>query len=207
MILARLPQGYDGGRHGSDWYVPARPDSLATRLRPDGAAVHAELLRQCRDADSVRAGCSHSVHFAVGEACSRSFAWFRRRPDQRVIRLSDRGGILADALIPRGNKPLDPWSPVPVVLDCVHPAHRARTLANGNVGGGSGLGLFASAAQARALALTWGLSSISKGRLCSTRIRSSSSMQMLMKKAWSHSPRLNADTPPRPGAVSNPGPS
>ena len=120
MILARLPQGYDGGRHGSDWYVPARPDSLATRLRPDGAAVHAELLRQCGGADAVGAGCSHSVHFPVGQPCSSASPWLCRRRDEWVVGLAH--GLDSDPrpLIPSGNKPLDPWSPVPVVIDGVH---------------------------------------------------------------------------------------
>ena len=72
-------------------------------------------------ADTVGAGCSHSVHFLVREACSRSFLWFRRRADQKVIRLPFGLGILTSALIPRGNKPLDPWSPVPGAFHCVHP--------------------------------------------------------------------------------------
>ncbi|PLC11506.1 hypothetical protein AUQ48_03650 [Kocuria flava] len=50
--------------------------------------------------------------------------------------------------------------------------------------------LFASAAQVRALALTCGSRSISKGRLCSTRSSLSSSMKTLVKKAWLHRRRL-----------------
>ena len=94
--------------------------SLSPRLRPDRTPVDPEATRQCAQADTQRAGCSHSVHFLVGEACSRSFLWFRRRPDRRVIGPVLRLGILADTLIPRGNQPLSPWPPVPVVLRCVH---------------------------------------------------------------------------------------
>lgn len=50
--------------------------------------------------------------------------------------------------------------------------------------------LLASAAQVRALALTCGSRSISKGRLCSTRSSLSSSMKTLVKNAWLHSRRL-----------------
>jgi hypothetical protein len=50
--------------------------------------------------------------------------------------------------------------------------------------------LSASAAQVSALALTCGSSSISKGRLCSTRSSLSSSMKTLVKKAWLHSRRF-----------------
>ena len=101
----------------------AGPDE--TGLRPDRCPMHAELLRQRGDADAVCAGCSHSVHFLVREPCSRSFLWFRRRADQRVIGPAVGLCIGADALIPRGNKPLNPWSPVPAALHCVH--HRALT--------------------------------------------------------------------------------
>ena len=101
--------------------------------------MNPETARQRVDADPVLAGCSHSVHFAVREACSRSSTWFRRCADQRVVRLSGWGGILANALIPRGNQPLNSWSSVPVVVDGVHRTHKARTLANGSVGRGSGL--------------------------------------------------------------------
>ena len=97
------------------------------RLRPDCSAMHAVLKCECGHADAVRAGCSHGVHFAVREACSRSFTWFRRRADQRIVRLSDRLGILSVSLIPRGSQPLNPRSPVPVVLHCVHRTHKART--------------------------------------------------------------------------------
>lgn len=54
-------------------------------LRSDGAPVNPELIRQRDHADSLHAGCSHSVHFLLHEACSGSFFWFRRRTDQRVI--------------------------------------------------------------------------------------------------------------------------
>ena len=89
-------------------------------LGPDRAAMHAELLGQRGDAQAVGAGCSHSVHFALRQACSRSSTWFRRRADQRVVRLSGGGVILAGALIPRGSEPLDPLSHVPVVVDGAH---------------------------------------------------------------------------------------
>lgn len=82
--------------------------------------MDAELPRQCVHADAVRAGCSDSVHFLVRETCSRSFLWFRRRADQRVVGLAVGLCIGTGALIPRGNQPLNPWSPVPAVLHCVH---------------------------------------------------------------------------------------
>ncbi len=84
--------------------------------------MDAELLGQCVHPLAVRAGCSHSVHFLLREGCSRSFLWFRRRTDQWVIRLPPgEVGIVTNPLIPRGNKPLNPWSPVPAVLHCAHP--------------------------------------------------------------------------------------
>lgn len=82
--------------------------------------MYAEFAGEGSHADAERAGCSHSVHFLVGEPCSRSFLWFRRRADQRVVGLAVGLCIGADALIPRGNQPLNPWSPVPAVLHCVH---------------------------------------------------------------------------------------
>ena len=93
----------------------------SARLRPHRAPVTSEPARQRVHAHALRACCSHSVHFLVGEACSRSFLWFRRRPDQRVIGSVLGLGILADALIPGGNKPLNPWSPVPAAFHRVHP--------------------------------------------------------------------------------------
>ncbi|MFT4135558.1 hypothetical protein [Microbacterium sp.] len=83
--------------------------------------MNLEPARQRGHAHALRAGCSHSVHFGVREACSRSFLWFRRRPDQRVIGPVLGLGILADALIPRGNKPLNPLSSVPAAFHCAHP--------------------------------------------------------------------------------------
>ena len=82
--------------------------------------MHPEPPRQRVHPDTLRAGCSHSVHFLVREPCSRSLLWFRRRADQRVIGLAVGLGIGADALVPRGNKPLDPWSPVPAAPNCFH---------------------------------------------------------------------------------------
>ena len=80
--------------------------------------MNAEAARQCGHADTGSSGCSHSVHFALREPCSRSFLWFLRRPDQRVIGLTLGLGLLTNALIPRGNQPLNPWSPVPATLHC-----------------------------------------------------------------------------------------
>jgi hypothetical protein len=94
-------------------------------LGPHRAPVNAELLRESVHADAVLAGCSHSVHFLAREACSRSFLWFRRRPDQSVIHLVHDVGITANPLIPRGNELLNPWSSVSAALNCVHPeTHR-----------------------------------------------------------------------------------
>lgn len=96
-------------------------ETTSPRLRPHRASVNPELAGQCVHADPVCAGCSHSVHFRVRETCSRSFTWFRRRIDQRVVGPVLGVGIPTSALVPRGNKPLDPWSPVPAVLHCFHP--------------------------------------------------------------------------------------
>lgn len=98
-----------------------QPSSPWPRLCPYRAPVHSELASQRVHAYTLCVGCSHGVHFLLGEACSRSFTWFRRRTDQQVARLSDRGGVLAEALIPLGNKPLNPRSLVPAVLNCFHP--------------------------------------------------------------------------------------
>lgn len=62
--------------------------------------MDAEPAREGRHADALRTGCSHGVHFLVREPCSRSFLWFRRSVDQRVIGLALRLGIPANALIP-----------------------------------------------------------------------------------------------------------
>ena len=66
-----------------------------------------ELAGEGSHADAVRAGCSHSVHFLVREPCSGSFLWFCRRADQRVVRFPGEVAVVADALIPLGNEPLD----------------------------------------------------------------------------------------------------
>ena len=118
---------------------PGLARSSPRDLGPDCAAMDAETAGEFVNADPSRAGCSHSVHFLVREPCSRSFLWFRRRPDQRVVGLAVGVGIPADALIPRGNEPLDPWSPVPAVLHCFHQIGNIRTLPHIIVGQGFSL--------------------------------------------------------------------
>lgn len=105
--------------------TPASPSGSSPRLRPHRAPVHPELTSHGVHADALCAGCSHSVHFLVGQACSRSFLWFRRRADQRVVGLAVGLCIRANPLIPRGNQPLDPRSPVPTTLHCFHHTHRS----------------------------------------------------------------------------------
>lgn len=78
------------------------------------------LLRERVHADATLAGCSHSVHFAIGEPCSRSFLWFRRRANQSIVSLTLGVGISANPLIPCGNELLNPWSSVPAALHCFH---------------------------------------------------------------------------------------
>ena len=97
-----------------------RPWSCPAGLRPHRPAVNPVLPRERGYADAVRTGGSYSVHFLIRETCSRSFLWLRRCTDQRIVRLSGRVGIPANTLIPRGNKPLNPWSPVPATLHCFH---------------------------------------------------------------------------------------
>lgn len=92
---------------------------------PHRAPVHAELLRHCVHANTVLAGCSHSVHFAVSESCSRSLLWFRCRADQSIIHRALGIDRVAIPLIPRGNELLKPWSSVPTALNCFH--HFRRT--------------------------------------------------------------------------------
>ena len=93
---------------------------LSSGLGPDRAPVNAVLLRQREHADAVRAGCSHSVHFAFREPCSRSFLWFRRHTDQSVVGRAYRVAVALQPLIPRGNELLNPWSSVPATLHCAH---------------------------------------------------------------------------------------
>lgn len=82
--------------------------------------MHAELLRQRGDADAVGAGCSHSFHFRLRQRCSSASPWLCRRRDERVFGLIY--GLDGDPrpLIPRGDQPLDPLSPVPIAFDGVH---------------------------------------------------------------------------------------
>lgn len=104
-------------------YINRRSIHLSSRpprFRPHRAPVNPELTRERIRAHPLRAGCSHSVHFLVREPCSRSSLWFRRCANQRVVGLPGEVGIVAGALIPRGNKPLKPWSPVPATLHCFH---------------------------------------------------------------------------------------
>jgi len=100
---------------------------MLAELGPHSAAMHPEPTRQRVHAGAVSAGCSHSVHFLVRETCSRSLLWFRRYADQRVLRLAVGLGIPVNALTPRGNQPLNPWSPVLAALHCVHHTHLVQT--------------------------------------------------------------------------------
>lgn len=79
-----------------------------------------EPARHLFDADVVGARCSHSVHFALREACSRSSTWFHRCADNQVIEPAMGIGFFADTFIPRRNELLNPRSPVPATLHCVH---------------------------------------------------------------------------------------
>ncbi len=96
------------------------PGTSDPSLLPDGATMHSELLRQSGDANAVGAGCSHSVHFLVGQRCSSASPWLRRRRDECAIGLAHGLGCNPKLLNPRGNKPLNPLSPVPVAFDGVH---------------------------------------------------------------------------------------
>lgn len=120
--------------------VQLAPSSTRSpRLRPRGATMNPEPPRKRGHTLASGPGCSRSVYFLVSEACSRSFLWLRRRVDQRIIGPVLGLRIIADALTPRGNRPLNPWSPVPVVLDCVHhderPGHAFRPGRPGRPGG------------------------------------------------------------------------
>ena len=93
--------------------------------------MDAEPASEHGHTDALLAGCSHSVHFLIGEAGSSASPWLLRHPDQRVVTLIVGLDIPANVRIPRGNKPLDPWLPVPAALHCVHhgvEARRARSL-------------------------------------------------------------------------------
>ena len=82
--------------------------------------MDAEPASEHGHTDALLAGCSHSVHFLIGEAGSSASPWLLRHPDQRVVTLIVGLDIPANVRIPRGNKPLDPWLPVPAALHCVH---------------------------------------------------------------------------------------
>ena len=87
---------------------------------PDCSAMHTELLRQNGHADPIGAGCSHSVHFVLSQPCSSASPWLCRRRDEWVVGLTYRLDSNPRPLIPRGNKPLNPWSSVPAALHCFH---------------------------------------------------------------------------------------
>ena len=97
-----------------------RSGASLSGLGPDRAPVNAVLFRQREHADAVRAGCSHSVHFAARESCSRSFLWFRRHANQSVVGLAYCVAGPLRPLIPCGNELLNPWSSVPAAPNCVH---------------------------------------------------------------------------------------
>lgn len=92
---------------------------------PDCSAMHTELLRQNGHADPIGAGCSHSVHFVLSQPCSSASPWLCRRRDEWVVGLTYRLDSNPRPLIPRGNKPLNPWSSVPAALHCFHPREPA----------------------------------------------------------------------------------
>lgn len=94
--------------------------TLLSSLRPHRAPVNPELLRDRLDAHAALARCSHSVHFAVRESCSRLFTWFRRRTDQSVVNLASSVCIASIPLIPSGNQLLNPRLPIPATLHCFH---------------------------------------------------------------------------------------
>lgn len=96
------------------------PGSHNPSLGPHRAAMHSELRCEHCGTEAAGAGCSHSVHFLIREVCSRSFLWIRRCADQWVAGLPGEVGIVVDALIPRGNQPLNPLPPVPATLHCAH---------------------------------------------------------------------------------------
>lgn len=100
---------------------------------PHCATVNPELTRHLFHADALTEKRSHSVHFLLREACSKSFLWFRRRVDQRVIGPILGLRIPADGLIPRGNQALDLLSLVPATLRCFHRAVREARPAHANV--------------------------------------------------------------------------
>lgn len=89
--------------------------------------MNAELLRKRASAHAVGTGCLYSVHFLVGQLCSSASPWFCGGHDQWVIRLANKLGHAVRPLIPRGNKPLNPRSSVPVVVDEV-PVERIASL-------------------------------------------------------------------------------
>ena len=101
---------------------------MLVELGPHGAAVDTELAGEGSHADAVGSSCSHSVHFLVREACSGSSPWLCGRADERIIGFAVTLTRASWPLIPCGNQPLDPWSPVPVVLHCVHQSVVVETL-------------------------------------------------------------------------------
>jgi hypothetical protein len=55
-------------------------------LRPRRPAMNPILLRQEGHADTVRAGCSHSVHFLIRQPCSRLSPWPADAPMGHPVR-------------------------------------------------------------------------------------------------------------------------
>lgn len=82
--------------------------------------MDAELFGQRGDADAPGAGCSHSVRFLLSQPCSSASPWLCRRREEWVVGLGH--GLDSDPRpsIPRGTKPLNLLSPVPVVVDGAH---------------------------------------------------------------------------------------
>lgn len=119
-------------------------------LRPHRASVNPVMLRDGLHADAALTGCSHSVHFLVCEPCSRSFLWFRRHPNQRVISLTVGVSIVARPSIPRGSELLNPWSSVPATLHCFHRSPQSDPRFRGEMPvGGTERGVVAVAALVR----------------------------------------------------------
>jgi hypothetical protein len=101
--------------------TPASPSGSSPRLRPHRAPVNPELTSQA----FTLMPCARAVRIAstsssVRRVRGRFFGSADAPINGSSASPSDSASAQTSALIPRGNQPLDPRSPVPATLHCFH---------------------------------------------------------------------------------------
>lgn len=78
------------------------------------ASMDAVLLRESIHPDSVRTGCSHSIHLLFHQSCSGSSLW-SAAASIRVSSASPRGHHHRESHLPCGSEPMNPSCSAPLL--------------------------------------------------------------------------------------------